>query len=77
MRKRIPVIDEYCIEAGHARPSANGGNDGIVITHPGSAFNPAFENGPDDAFVDEFVTGFQLSACGPMGHARRGARAAG
>ena len=77
MGKRIPVIDENRIETGHARPTADGGNDGIVIAHPGSAFNPAFENGPDDAFVDEFITRFQLSACGPMGHARRGARAAG
>src|SRR5205807_3343999 len=73
----IARIHRDRVDAMLARPARYRGHDGVVIADAGRCLDPAVEQRADDAFVHELLADLELAARGELGHARRGAGAAG
>src|SRR3984893_773336 len=73
----IALVDEDGVDAVLARPAGNRRHDGVVVAAPRRSFDPAVEQRADDALMHELVADLEPSARRELGHARRGAGAAG
>src|SRR3546814_4616901 len=77
VRVGIARLDGDGVEAGDARPALDRGHDAGVVADPGLRLDAPFEEAADDALVDEAVADPQPALGVELGHACRGAGAAG
>ena len=75
--ERVAVINENCVQSGHAGPAADRGYDRRLAGHGNLFFDPAFEQGTDDRFMDEIVSRLELALGVQLRHAGRSSGAAG
>src|SRR6185437_12005668 len=77
MAEGIALVDEDRVDAVHARPAGDARPDGGDAAHFRRRLDAALKEAADDALMDELVAEGELALGDEMGHARRGAGAAG
>ena len=77
VHQRIAVIDVNRIVPDDARPARYARHDRSMVANLRRGFDPAVEQRPDDAFVDEFRADRQPAFCRELSHSCRRSGSAG
>src|SRR5262249_20728176 len=75
--KRVAAVDEDRVDAVEPRPAGDARHDRAAIADLGRRLDASFEQGADDALMDEILADREPALRRELGHAGRGAGAAG